>query len=151
MIKLRVFVSSVQNELAAERRAVKTLVTSDPFLDEHCVPILYEDEYSYRDGHLVVTFRGPGKAIRKLKAEQAVAVFEVQPSVAETLNPNQRTILRELLAKDQVQVPELASALGVTAQAVRKDLSKLQKLGLVAKRGAARATYYVLKERKVAP
>jgi len=46
MIKLRIFVSSVQKELDEERRAVKTLVTSDPFLDEHCVPILYEDEPS---------------------------------------------------------------------------------------------------------
>lgn len=46
MIKLRVFVSSVQKELAEERRAVKTLIASDPFLDEHCVPILYEDEPS---------------------------------------------------------------------------------------------------------
>ena len=46
MIKLRVFVSSVQKELADERRAVKSLITSDPFLDEHCVPILYEDEPS---------------------------------------------------------------------------------------------------------
>lgn len=46
MIKLRVFVSSVQKELADERRSVKALITSDPFLDEHCVPILYEDEPS---------------------------------------------------------------------------------------------------------
>ncbi len=46
MIKLRIFVSSVQKEMADERRAVKTLVASDPFLDEHCVAILYEDEPS---------------------------------------------------------------------------------------------------------
>ena len=46
MIKLRVFVSSVQKELATERHAVKTLIASDPFLDEHFVPILYEDEPS---------------------------------------------------------------------------------------------------------
>ena len=46
MLKLRVFVSSVQKGLADERRAVKSLITSDPFLDEHCVPILYEDEPS---------------------------------------------------------------------------------------------------------
>lgn len=71
--------------------------------------------------------------------------------MADTLNPNQKTILRQLLAQDQVQVSELASALGVTAQAVRKDLAKLQKLDLVEKRGAAHATYYVLKERQVAP
>jgi ATP-dependent DNA helicase RecG len=46
MIKLRVFISSVQEELTDERRAVKTLIASDPFLDEHCIPILYEDEPS---------------------------------------------------------------------------------------------------------
>jgi ATP-dependent DNA helicase RecG len=108
-------------------------------------------EYAYRDSHFVVTFCGPGEAVDKLRTEQAVPVFEVLPSVADTLNPNQKTILRQLLAQDQVQVPELASALGVTAQAVRKDLAKLQKLDLVERRGAARATYYVLKERKVAP
>jgi predicted HTH transcriptional regulator len=108
-------------------------------------------EYSYRDGCFVVTLRGPGKAIHKLKAKQAGSVFEVQPSIAETLNPNQKTILRKLLATDQVQVPELAAALGVTAQAVRKDLAKLQTLDLIEKHGAARATYYVLKERKLAP
>ena len=108
-------------------------------------------EYSYRDGHFVVTFRGPGKALSKLKAEQAVPVFDVKPSVVEALTQNQKAILRELLAKDQVQVPELAAALNVTGQAVRKDMAQLQKMNLVEKRGAARATYYVLKERTVSP
>ena len=35
--------------------------------------------------------------------------------------------------------------------AVGKDLAKLQKLDLVEKRGAARATYYVLREQLPAP
>jgi len=46
MIKLRIFVSSVRNELSSERRAVKAIVSSDPFLDEHSVAILHEDEPS---------------------------------------------------------------------------------------------------------
>ena len=75
----------------------------------------------------------------------------VHPSVAETLTKNQKAILRELLAKDQVQVPELASTLKVTGQAIRKDMALLYKLKLVEKCGAARATYYVLKERTVYP
>jgi len=108
-------------------------------------------EYSYRNGYFVVTFRGPGKEIVKLKAGHAVPVFEVQPSVIETLTKNQKTILHELLAKNQVQVPDLAAALHVTDQAVRKDLAKLTKLKLVEKRGAARATYYVLKEQLPTP
>ena len=108
-------------------------------------------EYSYRDGHFVATFRGPGKEIARLKADHAIPVFEVRPSVAETLTKNQKTILRELLAKNQVQVPDLVVALRVTEQAVRKDLAKLTKLKLVEKRGAARATYYVLKEQIPTP
>lgn len=107
---------------------------------------LQSPEYSYRDQQFVVTFRGPGKSLAKLKPQNARPVFEVQTSVIETLTPNQKTILRELLAKNQAEVPKLAAALKVTEQSVRKDLAKLQKLKLVEKRGAARATYYVLKE-----
>ena len=103
-------------------------------------------EYSYRDGHFVVTFPGPGKAIDRLKADHAIPLFEIRPSVVETLTKNQKTIIRELLAKNQVQVPELVVTLRVTEQAVRKDLAKLTRLKLVEKHGAARATYYVLKE-----
>lgn len=43
--KLRVFVSSVQRELANERIAVLELITTiDPFLAAHCDPVLYEFE-----------------------------------------------------------------------------------------------------------
>jgi len=108
-------------------------------------------EYSYRDGHFVATFLGPGKEIARLKADHAIPVFEVRPSIVETLTKNQKTILHELLDKNQVQVPDLAVILRVTEQAVRKDLAKLTKLKLVEKRGAARATYYVLKEQLPAP
>jgi len=108
-------------------------------------------EYLYRNGHLVVTFQGPGKAISKLKAEHAIPVFEVRPSVIEILTKNQKTILRVLLIKKQIQVPDLAITLHVTEQAVRKDLAKLTKLKFVEKRGAARATYYVLREQLPKP
>ena len=45
MIKtLRIFVSSVQKELEDERLIVQNLVSTDPFLSAHCVPVLYEFE-----------------------------------------------------------------------------------------------------------
>ena len=44
------------------------------------------------------------------------------------------------------QVPGLAAKLRVTEQSVRKDMAKLQALNLIEQRGAARATYYILKE-----
>jgi len=108
---------------------------------------LQPPQYSFRDHHFVVTFRGPGESLTKLRIQKARPVFDVQPSVVELLTPNQKTILRELLARNQVEVRSLVAALKVTEQSVRKDLAKLNKLGLVEKRGAARATYYVLKER----
>jgi ATP-dependent DNA helicase RecG len=44
LIKLRVFVSSVQKELEDERLIVQNLVNTDPFLSVHCIPVLYEFE-----------------------------------------------------------------------------------------------------------
>jgi len=41
---LRIFVSSVQKELEDERLIVQNLVSTDPFLSAHCVPVLYELE-----------------------------------------------------------------------------------------------------------
>lgn len=43
-VPLRVFVSSVQKELEDERLVVQNLVSTDPFLSAHCVPVLYELE-----------------------------------------------------------------------------------------------------------
>ena len=44
MSKLRVFVSSVQKEMEPERVAVASLITTDPFLMQHCEPVLFEKE-----------------------------------------------------------------------------------------------------------
>jgi len=44
MKPLRIFISSVQKELELERAAVAALVSTDPFLLLHCVPVLFENE-----------------------------------------------------------------------------------------------------------
>lgn len=44
MNPLRIFISSVQKELELERTAVASLITTDPFLLQHCVPVLFEKE-----------------------------------------------------------------------------------------------------------
>ena len=46
--KKRIFISSVQKELELERAAVAGLITTDPFLLQHCVPVLFEKEHSQR-------------------------------------------------------------------------------------------------------
>jgi ATP-dependent DNA helicase RecG len=42
--KKRIFVSSVQKELELERAAVAHLITTDPFLLQHCMPVLFDQE-----------------------------------------------------------------------------------------------------------
>ncbi len=42
--KRRIFISSVQKELELERAAVAGLIATDPFLMQHCVPVLFEKE-----------------------------------------------------------------------------------------------------------
>lgn len=44
MKPLRIFISSVQKELELERAAVAGLISTDPFLLQHCVPVLFEKE-----------------------------------------------------------------------------------------------------------
>lgn len=44
MRPIRLFISSVQKELELERAAVAALVSTDPFLLQHCVPVLFEKE-----------------------------------------------------------------------------------------------------------
>ncbi|HEY3856430.1 MAG TPA: ATP-binding protein [Verrucomicrobiae bacterium] len=44
MSKLRVFVSSVQKEMEIERIAIASLITTDPWLLQHCEPVLFEKE-----------------------------------------------------------------------------------------------------------
>lgn len=44
MKPIRIFISSVQKELEIERAAVASLITTDPFLLQHCVPVQFEKE-----------------------------------------------------------------------------------------------------------
>ena len=41
---IRIFISSVQKELELERAAVAGLIATDPFLLQHCTPVLFEKE-----------------------------------------------------------------------------------------------------------
>ena len=41
---LRIFISSVQKELELERAAAAGLIATDPFLLQHCMPVLSEKE-----------------------------------------------------------------------------------------------------------
>lgn len=44
MNKIRIFISSVQKELEPERLAIASLIGTDPFLLDHCEPVLFDRE-----------------------------------------------------------------------------------------------------------
>lgn len=44
MKPIRIFISSVQKELEFERAAIAALISTDPFLLQHSVPVLFEKE-----------------------------------------------------------------------------------------------------------
>ena len=105
-------------------------------------------EFANTDGHFTVIFKGPGKSMAGLKPQKVRPIFSIEPSVLDRLTPNQKAIVRQMLKTATVQVPKIAALLRVTQQAVRQDMASLQRLSLVEKRGSARATYYILKERR---
>lgn len=102
-------------------------------------------EFKIVDGHFTVIFAGPGKTLSKLHPIQPRIVYAIPPADVERLNNNQKKITRRLLAKGEVETAELVKLLKVTPQAVRKDLGILQKVGIIEKKGRARATFYILK------
>lgn len=97
------------------------------------------------DGHFAVIFTGPGKTLSKLRPLQPRIVYEITTAELDRLNNNQKKIIRRLLSKGKINSTGLAKHLKVSPQAVRKDLAVLQKMGIIEKRGKARATYYILK------
>lgn len=82
----------------------------------------------------------------KLKSQGAKPVFEVPGHLLANLSETQRTIIKQLIKRQTVKVPELAVELNVTPQAIRKAIMPLVEAGLVIQEGKARGTTYSLKE-----
>ena len=98
------------------------------------------------EGYFTVTFKAPQVPLTKLKPKHTRILYEVNSSQVDRLNNNQMIIVKALLKTAEVTVAELSKRLKVTPQAIRKDMAKLQEMELVERRGAARSTYYTLKE-----
>jgi len=98
------------------------------------------------EGYFTVTFKAPQVPLTNLEPKHTRILYEVNSSQVDRLNKNQRIIVKALLKTGEVTVAELAKSLKVTPQAIRKDMAKLQEMELVERRGAARSTYYTLKE-----
>jgi predicted HTH transcriptional regulator len=101
--------------------------------------------FQFRDGHFKITFFAPEDML-KLKSHGARPVFEVPRHLLVNLSETQRTIIKQLIKRQTVKVPELAIELSVSPQAIRKAITPLVEAGLVIQEGKARGTTYSLKE-----
>ena len=102
-------------------------------------------QFQFRDGHFKVTFFAPEDML-KLKSQGARPVFEVPGHLFADLSETQRTIIKQLIKRQTVKVPELAAELNVSPQAIRKAITPLVEARLVVQEGRARDTTYSLKE-----
>lgn len=101
--------------------------------------------FQFRDGHFKVTFFAPDDML-KLKSQGAKPVFEVSGHMLTNLSETQRMIIKHLIKRQTVKVPELAAELSLSPQAIRKAITPLIEAGLVVQEGKARGTTYSLKE-----
>jgi len=106
---------------------------------------LSRPRFQFRDGHFKVIFFA-SEDMLKLKSQGVRSVFEVPGYLLATLSETQRTIIKLLIKRQTVKVPELAAELNVSPQAIRKAITPLVDAGLVIQEGKARGTTYSLKE-----
>lgn len=76
--KKRVFISSVQKELELERAAVSGFIATDPFLMQHCSPILFDNEHPrFRPGfHALSRHVVRGTAYRDIQFLPDLSIIE---------------------------------------------------------------------------
>lgn len=103
-------------------------------------------QFKKDQGYFTVILYGPTVPMSRLKPQYPRVLYAVQTADEARLNKSQKRIVASLLRKHEVRVADLAKAMKVTPQAVRKEMATLQDIGLVEKHGAARSTYYVLKQ-----
>ena len=125
---LRVFISSVQKELAAERRAVKEFIRHDPLLSRFI-------------GDVFLEVWNPGELPRGLtpeKLREPHGPIPRNPLIAEPL-------FRVILVEKTGTGTELV---GVARKTAMRDLSGLVESGVLDLIGSRRGTHYTLAKRK---
>jgi hypothetical protein len=110
--ELRVFVTSVQNELEDERLMVQSLLNTDSFLSAHCLPVLYDFEPASPD-------------------------LAITPAVEAQLNERQREMLLLLVQGEELTSRRCEVEFSVTRDTANRDFALLYGSGLRRRKAAA--------------
>jgi predicted HTH transcriptional regulator len=127
--KIRVFISSVQGELHNERKAARVLLSGDPALGPHCVP---------------VTLPGPGEDLARLKIPPSKVGGILPQKVTGQLNERQRKMAELLASGETLTSRRCEKVFGVSRQTTSADFALLINLKIATRIGSGRSTAYAL-------
>lgn len=92
-------------------------------------------DFEYDGGYLSVIFYG---------REKSSPAFRIQPGIREQLTSRQIEIISLAWERKKVTSKEIRDKFKITRETANQDFTKLLELGLLARKGTGRATYYVL-------
>lgn len=104
---------------------------------------LDEPEYALTEGYFLVTLKGPGDDLDRLRLP-AGASAGLPPAVEAQLNARQKRILAHVSADGLVTSGWCRKEFSVTYNTAYRDLSALVELRLLNQKGKGRSTRYVL-------
>jgi len=95
-------------------------------------------------GYFQVIFLGPGDDLKRLRVPAGQIGKTVPPSVEEQLNKRQRKMAALLVKGEELTSQKCERRFAVTRDTANRDFARLIELGVAEKKGAGRATRYVL-------
>jgi predicted HTH transcriptional regulator len=99
-------------------------------------------------GYFQVIFSGPGDDLKRLRVPAGQIGKIVPPSVEEQLNKRQRKMAALLVKGEELTSQKCEKRFAVTRDTANRDFARLIELGIAEKRGAGRATHYILNRAK---
>lgn len=99
-------------------------------------------------GYFQVILPGPGDDLKRLRVPADQIGTTVPPSVEEQLNKRQRKMTALLVKGEELTSQKCEKLFAITRDTATRDFARLIELGIAEKKGAGRATRYVLQRAK---
>jgi len=99
-------------------------------------------------GYFQVIFSGPGNDLKRLRIPAGQTGQTVPPSVEEQLSERQKKMAALMVKGEELTSQKCEKLFAVTRDTANRDFVRLIELGIAEKKGAGRATRYVLRRTK---
>ena len=147
MTPLRIFISSVQQEFAGERKALADYLRND-LLIRRCEAVSLREPEFVASGGFVTTIRRPDYAtqLAKVQGGQPESRPESPPdrekSKGKTREKTREKILALIASDSSITIKELANRLEITPKGIEWQIREMKRMGILERIGAARGGYW---------